>query len=243
MSLWLVTLWWLHALSKSTESSILRELKKIEVSSYKLLWVLHMVCICKKSCCLAQIGNQNWNQRKCGRTTGRTSTCKFLLLHCEIYFMFDPFINTDTLPHPVLLLLYPQQFTGIPSVDYLKAGKEFMHYYHACCHMRYIIWVFRQNILSWRQKWNVYSLKEVTSENRSTAAESCSFQAGFSSVVGDKELIILYGLYESVFTLLTESFCNYGNSYKGGYLLTYLKQNKTKQNQTPVLHYFCKYIW
>lgn len=78
--------------------------------------------------------------------------CKLLLLHREIYFMFNHFINQDIPPQPIPPLLYPQQFTGIPSVDYLKAGKVFMHHYHACCHMRYIIWVFRQRILSWRQK-------------------------------------------------------------------------------------------
>lgn len=47
--------------------------------------------------------------------------------------------------------------------------------------------------------------------------DSCSFRAGFSFVASDKELIILYDLYESVFTLVAESFCDHVNSYKGVY--------------------------
>lgn len=54
-----------------------------------------------------------------------------------------------------------------------------------------------------------------------TSKDSCSSWAGFSSVAGDKELIILYGLYESVFTVVAESFCDHINSYKGIYLLMY----------------------
>lgn len=60
-------------------------------------------------------------------------------------------------------------------------------------------------------------------KQKHSSKDSCSFWAGFSSVAGDKDLIIVYGLQESVFTLVAESFCDHINSYKGVYLLIYLK--------------------
>lgn len=49
-------------------------------------------------------------------------------------------------------------------------------------------------------------------EEKHSSEDSHSFRAGFSSVVGDKELIILYGLYESVFALVVEILCDHVNS-------------------------------
>lgn len=49
-------------------------------------------------------------------------------------------------------------------------------------------------------------------KQRHSSEDSRSFQAGFSAVAGDKELIILCALYESVFTLATESFCDHVTS-------------------------------
>lgn len=161
-----------------------------------------MVCIYKKSCCLAWRGNQNWNQKKSSRTTGKISTCKFLLLlHCEIYFLFNQFINVDILPPPcsspsVPPAIYWDSFCG------LSKSREGIHAPLSCLLSHEIYYTGFQAeyfVLETEMKCLLCERSDKWKQKHG-GKDSRSFQAGFSSVVGDKELIILYGLYESVFT-------------------------------------------
>lgn len=79
-----------------------------------------------------------------------------------------------------------------------------MHHYHACFQAEYF--VFKTEIKC------LFCERSNKLKQRHSSEDSRSFQAGFSAVAGDKELIILCALYESVFTLATESFCDHVTS-------------------------------
>lgn len=136
-------------LEQNTENSFLSKLKKMEVSSYRLLTVLHMGCIYKSQATKTEIRESSRRIDKRSQLSSSFFVVKSI--SCSITLLTKT--NRDMPHHPMPFLLYSQQFTGIPSLDYLIAGKVWMHHYHSCCHMRYITWSLRQNILSWIQKW------------------------------------------------------------------------------------------
>lgn len=123
--------------------------------------------------------------------------CKFWLLHCEIYFTFNQFINQDIPPpYPFLSFvppaIYQDSFCG------LSKSREDAHASLSCLLSHWIYYIGFQAeyfVLETEMKYLFCERSDELKQNHSSKG-SCSFWAGFSPVDGDKGFIF-YGSHES----------------------------------------------